>query len=85
MNFVAAKECLWTGGVTQPARDASAFARCRVSVVPSSRLRARQARHGTVTPCSCTPDGFCVGSSSVCTFTVVGGIASITNGTLAGL
>jgi hypothetical protein len=41
--------------------------------------------YGTVTPWSCTPDGFWVGSSSVCTFTPEDGIVSMTNGTFAGL
>src|SRR5579875_3827405 len=35
-------------------------------------------------PCSVTPEVFTVGSSSACTFTEVGGIVSITIGTLAG-
>ena len=43
------------------------------------------AAHGTVTPCSRTPDVASVGFSSVCTFTPAGGIVSITNGTSAGL
>jgi hypothetical protein len=53
---------------------------------PKQGIDWRLARtYGTVTPRSSTPDGFCVGSSSVCTFRLAGGIVSMTNGTFAGL
>jgi hypothetical protein len=50
----------------------------------AAAIRIPAAGHGTVTPCRVTPEVFTVGSSSVCTLTVDGGIVSITTGTLAG-
>src|SRR5712691_3264001 len=66
-------------------RRRSPFLVISTTTTGTSVLSGAELNHGTVRPCNVTPPGFWVGSSSVCTFTLAGGIVSSTNGTLAGL